>query len=207
MDWGRLLVQTVLCLHVADPLLCALQAAGQVKQTFITGSAVESHLLWAPIVRKQILSTFLPFLSTVDIDSWARLGDLGLFPRISGMVTEDFSLQLKREKMKYVWVENSLDGVHLVNKSTITVGSYDFWNHWITYVTELACKNGNLFKFLRQRGTFSQENIPGELLMCGTTHVSLHKHRSPNNSSKLKQSSEKPAKSAEQLQNTLLTTK
>lgn len=147
-------LQTVLCLHVADPLLCAPQAAGQVKQTFITGSALESHLLWAPIVRKQILSTFLPFLLTVDIDSWARLGDLGLFPRISGMVREDFSLQLKREKMKYVWVGNGLDDVQMVNKSTITVGSYDFWNHWITYVTELACKNGNLLINCKLTGIF-----------------------------------------------------
>lgn len=62
----------------------------------------------------------------MDIDSSVRLRDLGLFPRISGMVTEDFSLQLKREKMKYIWVENGLDGVQMVNKSTITVGSYDF---------------------------------------------------------------------------------
>lgn len=154
MNWGRLLVQTALCLHVTDPLLCVLQAAGQVKQTFITGSALESHLLWAPIVRKQILSTFLPFLSTVDIDSWARLGDLGLFPRISGMVTEDFSLQLEREKMTYVWMENGLDGVQMVNKSAITVGNYDFWNHWITYVTELACKNGYLLINCKLTGIF-----------------------------------------------------
>lgn len=96
--------------------------------------------------------------------------------------------------MKYFWVENGLDGVQTVNKSTITVGSYDFWNHCITYVTKLACKNGNLLinckltgiLFLGQRGTFSRENIPGELLMRGTTHVSLHKHshRSPHNLSK-----------------------
>lgn len=54
-------------------------------------------------------------------------------------------------------------------------------------------------KFLGQRGTFSQENIPGKLLIRGTTHVSFHKHShcSPNNLSMSKQ----PPKSRQSQQN------
>lgn len=74
--------QSILCLHVVDPLLCVLQATGQVKQTFITGfslgptSPVSSYCTETNIIH---IPSFFP---TVDIDSSARLGSLGPFPRM-----------------------------------------------------------------------------------------------------------------------------
>lgn len=44
--------------------MCEFKARSQVKQTFITSSASESHVLCASIVRKQTLFAFLPFFES-----------------------------------------------------------------------------------------------------------------------------------------------
>lgn len=74
--------QSILCLHVVDPLLCVLQAMGQVKQKFITDfslgatSPVSSYCMETNIIR---IPSFFP---TVDIDSLVWLW--ACFPEFQG---------------------------------------------------------------------------------------------------------------------------
>lgn len=133
-DWARWLWERsdrgshlirVYCVYMWLTLFCVcFRRRAKSNRSLSLASALEPHLLWAPIVWKQILSTFLPFSRQCI-----------LIPQSdSGLVSQSFrdgfrgfvSTIREMKRMKCTCLKSRFGLWTMVNKSAIIVGSWDF---------------------------------------------------------------------------------